>query len=382
MAILEIHVPTRIITGPNVVNRLPEIIPSFGERVLIVTDKKIEEFGFIDKIKKLVESKVHGVIVYDEVTSLSGVDVVDDGILLARESKVDVVIGLGGANTLNVAKAIAHIAGNDGYTEDYFAGRIAKKKKIAYIEIPTTHGINYGLLDAFYIRDNNDDLKREYRSKINFADVVLADPTFTKSLPNKFVVALSVELLAHAFDSYLSKRSTLLTEAYATMVFELVGANIKKAVLETDNVQVRQNLSQAGIMASLALNSSRPGIIFALTQPLYLKLGLYHGIGSCILLPHVMEYNLTSSPGKYVKIAKALGENVADISVVEAAIKAVEAIRKILFDLNVPQRLNAFDVDEEKFHDVVRDARTFDFLNVLPRVASYDDLLNILISAH
>ena len=95
-----------------------------------------------------------------------------------------------------------------------------------------------------------------------------------------------------------------------------------------------------------------------------------------------MEYNLTSSPGKYVKIAKALGENVADISVVEAAIKAVEAIRKILFDLNVPQRLNAFDVDEEKFHDVVRDARTFDFLNVLPRVASYDDLLNILISAH
>ena len=265
MSILEIQVPTSIITGPNVVNRLPEIIPTYGERVMIVTDKKLSEHGFVDKIKKLVESKVHGVIVYDEVTSLSGVDVVDDGILLARESKIDVVIGLGGANTINVAKAIAHIAGNDGYIEDYFAGRIAKKKKIAYIEIPTTHGISYGLLDAFYIRDNTDDLKREYRSRINFADVVLADPTFTKSLPNKFVVALSVELLAHTFDAYLSKRSTLLTESYATVVFELVGANIKKAVLENDNIQVRQNLSQAGIFASLALNSSRPGIIFALT---------------------------------------------------------------------------------------------------------------------
>jgi alcohol dehydrogenase len=83
-----------------------------------------------------------------------------------------------------------------------------------------------------------------------------------------------------------------------------------------------------------------------------------------------------------VRIARSCGEDVNDISVVEAAIKAIEAVRKLLFDLNIPQRLKNFDIEPEKFDTVVRDARTYEFLSVLPRSVTYDDLLNILNSAY
>lgn len=382
MAVLEINIPARVIVGLNVINRLPEVVQDYGDRVLIVTGPEIAAQGILKKVVDLVESKAYGVILFDKVDSGSGTDIVDEGILLARESKANLVIGIGGANTLNIAKAIAFIGGNEGYISDYFAGRRGRKKRIAYLEIPTTHGICYGLMDSFFVRDTDDDLKKEYRNRFNFADVIVVDPKLTTTLPNKFVVAIGLEVLAMAFDAYISKAASILTQSYAETAMELVAQNLKQAVIEPDNTQIRQNLCTAGVFSSIALNSSRPGSTYALSQSLAARLGLYHGLACALLLPHIMEFNLTASPNKYVKVAQSLGENVSEISVVEAAIKAVEAIRKILFDLNVPQRLKNFELDQDRFEEVVRDARTYDFLNVLPRPVTYDDLLNILMAAY
>ena len=64
------------------------------------------------------------------------------------------------------------------------------------------------------------------------------------------------------------------------------------------------------------------------------------------MLPHVMEFNLTAIPNKYVQIARALDEDVSKVTVVEAAIKAIEGIRKLLFDLKVPQKLSDYKIDK------------------------------------
>jgi alcohol dehydrogenase class IV len=342
----------------------------------------MSENGAARRIQSLAQSKAHGVILFDHVKPDSGSDVVDEGILLARESRTNVVIGFGGMNTLNIAKAIALIAGNDGYIADYFSGRTARRKKIAYIEIPSTHGLCYGLIDSFFIRDVDENIRKEYRSRFNFADVVLVDPRFTGTLAPQFVVAIGLEVMAHACEAYLSKAATILTESYIGNAIELIYPNLKQAVFDPENMITRQALSTGAVFTSIALNSSRPGTAFALALSLSSSMGLYRGLASTILLPHVMEFNLTASPNKYVRIARSCGEDVHDISVVEAAIKAVEAVRKLMFDLNVPQRLKSFDLDQEKFDDVVRDARTFDFLSVLPRSVTYDDLLNILNAAY
>jgi len=382
MSVFELNIPSRTIVGLNVVNRLPEIIQDFGERVMIVTNDTMVQNGSARRVQSLVESKAHGVILFDNVVPEAGTDVVDEGVLLARESRANVVVGLGGTNTINVAKAIAFIAGNDGYINDYFAGRTARRRKVAYIEIPSTHGICYGLMDSFFIRDVDENIRREYRSRFNFADVILVDPRFTATLAPKFVVAIGMEVLAHACEAYISKAASILTESYIGNAIELIHANLKQAVIDPENMITRQALSTASVFASIALNSSRPGTAFALAMALATRVGLYRGIGASTILPHVLEFNLTASPNKYVRIARSCGEDVNDISVVEAAIKAIEAVRKLLFDLNVPQRLKSFDVDQGKYDDVVRDARTFDFLSVLPRSVTYDDLLNILNSAY
>ncbi|EMP06479.1 alcohol dehydrogenase, iron-dependent domain protein [Leptospira interrogans serovar Pyrogenes str. 200701872] len=100
-----------------------------------------------------------------------------------------------------------------------------------------------------------------------------------------------------------------------------------------------------------------------------------------ILLPHVMEYNLTSSAGKYVMIARALDEDITNISVIEAAIKAVEGIRKIFIELKIPQRLSEYEVRKMDLPSIANLAASFPFLDSLPRELPKNEIETILIAA-
>jgi alcohol dehydrogenase class IV len=95
-----------------------------------------------------------------------------------------------------------------------------------------------------------------------------------------------------------------------------------------------------------------------------------------------MEYSLTSSANKYVQIAKAFGEDTSNITVVEAAIKAIEGVRKLLYDLKIPQKLSDLELDKDELYNAAKIARSYEFLHFLPRPVSQEDLYNILLSAY
>jgi alcohol dehydrogenase class IV len=95
-----------------------------------------------------------------------------------------------------------------------------------------------------------------------------------------------------------------------------------------------------------------------------------------------MEFNLTTAANKLVFICKAFGENVSEISVVEAAIKAIENVRKLSIEHNIPQRLSELNIGEDELIKIAKIARNYDFLHNLPRPVSREDILTILSSAY
>lgn len=80
--------------------------------------------------------------------------------------------------------------------------------------------------------------------------------------------------------------------------------------------------------------------------------GLYdipHGVANAVLLPHVEEYNIISNPQKFADIAEFMGENIDGLSVREAVNKAIEAIRQLSEDVNIPSSMRELGVKEEDF---------------------------------
>ena len=82
-----------------------------------------------------------------------------------------------------------------------------------------------------------------------------------------------------------------------------------------------------------------------------------------------MEFNLTAAANKFIQIAMALGEKVADITVIEAAIMAIESIRRLMMDLHIPQRLMEYKIDQEMINKASQTASEYDFLSYSPRPA-------------
>ena len=77
-----------------------------------------------------------------------------------------------------------------------------------------------------------------------------------------------------------------------------------------------------------------------------------------------------------------MGKEVRDITVIEAAIKAVEAIRKLEADTDTPQRLSNYEVSKSQFKEISNLAMRYPFIKNTPRALNDNEIETILIAAY
>jgi len=61
----------------------------------------------------------------------------------------------------------------------------------------------------------------------------------------------------------------------------------------------------------------------------------------------VTEFSLIGNPARYARVAQAMGENVDNLTVLEAADLAAKSIRRLIKDIKIPS-LQELGVDKEK----------------------------------
>jgi alcohol dehydrogenase class IV len=76
-----------------------------------------------------------------------------------------------------------------------------------------------------------------------------------------------------------------------------------------------------------------------------------------------------------------MDEDVKDITVIEAAIKAVEGVRKIEMEVEIPQRLSQFDIMKSDLTKIAELAMRYPFIENAPRPLSKNEIETILIAA-
>ena len=92
-----------------------------------------------------------------------------------------------------------------------------------------------------------------------------------------------------------------------------------------------------------------------------------------------MRFNRIAVADKYAKIAEAMGKDIRGLSVrEEASLKAIEAVKELLEDLDMPRRLKDIGVKEEDLPEIAK--RTIQTVEIPgnPRTMTEKDLLNIL----
>jgi len=112
-------------------------------------------------------------------------------------------------------------------------------------------------------------------------------------------------------------------------------------------------------------------------HPLGGHFNLHHGLACAIVLPRVMDYNLAASPNKFAEVARAMGQQVDNLSLSEAAELASRAVYDLLKDLDLPTRLSEVGVTVDKIPEMARDAVNSGIHNTNPRATDLNDLIQL-----
>ena len=343
MATTYYFLPTRNLFGEDSVQEAGALMQSLGgKKALIVTDSFLAASGMAASIQEILQKAgVHSVVFGGAEPNPKDTNVVS-GLEMFRKENCDSIISLGGGSSHDCAKAIGLVASNGGNIRDYEGVDKSTKPMCPMIAINTTAG--------------------------------------TASEITRFCIITDTS--RHVKMAIVDWRVTPLTDAAALMAITMITQYLPKAVANGTYMKARDKMAYGQYLAGIAFNNASLGYVHAMAHQLGGFYNLPHGVCNAILLPHVEEFNLIGNANRFRDIAKAMGENIDGLSTMDAARKAIAAIRQISEQVGIPKNLRELGVKEEDFGIMAENAMKDVCQLTNPRKATKEQVIGIFKAAY
>ncbi len=348
-----------------------------GTKALVITDKPLVEIGITDKIVKLLNNEGVETVIFDGVSPNPTVKNVEDGFDLYKKEKCDIIVAVGGGSPIDCSKGIGLLATNGGSIKDYEGLDMSKNAMPPFIAVNTTAGTASEMTRFTIITDTDRHVKMAIVDWHVTPTVSINDPELMVSMPASLTAATGMDALTHAVEAYVSTIATPVTDSAALKAIELISKYLRPAVANGNNLEARDKMAYAEFMAGMAFNNASLGNVHAMAHQLGGFYDLPHGVCNAILLPHVETFNMIACPERFADIAVAMGENIEGLSVVEAADLAMESIKRLSKDVDIPSGLKELGVKEEDLPTLADNALKDACGLTNPRIASKNDIIQI-----
>lgn len=354
-------IANKLITGPAAIEQLAAELTRLNvNNPLIVTDAILVKSGTVDLALAQLGGRRYGL--FDQVKPEPEISIVEDCTRAYREGEHDGLIGLGGGSAIDIAKGVAAFAGHEGPLAELFGVDLVKRKGPALIAIPTTAGTGSEVTNVAIFSDKEAQLKKGIVSDYLLPDVALVSPIMTLTCPRSVTAASGVDALVHAVESYLSVNASPITDAIALGAIKLITKALPKAYANPSNLQAREDMATASLMAGMAFGNAGVGAVHALAYPLGGRFNIAHGVSNALLLPYVMAWNKMACVERFRDIAEAMGLRVTDLSDKDAADQAVQAMADLCAAVDIPSGMRSFNVPEEAIPAMAEEASKIDRL--------------------
>ncbi len=315
-------------------------------KVLLVSDPGVIAAGLLESIEGSFQAKGVAYVLYDKVEPEPSSKIIDAGAAVFKTEGCDVIVGVGGGSSLDVAKGISILSANQGSILDYIGIDTVPKKGAPMILVPTTAGTGSEVTRVLVMTDEAQNKKSVVFTPFALPDVAIVDPRLTVSMPPVVTADTGIDALVHAIETYVSMNATVFSDLWAEEAIRLIGIYLPIACAKGSNMEARYHMSLAATLAGLAFTSGGLGAVHALAYPLGTEYHMTHGRTNGMMLPHVMNFNLPGNPDKYARIAELLGKDTEGLSALEAAPLAVEAVMDIEDAIDMSWLLQDYGIDE------------------------------------
>lgn len=343
------ELPTRIEFGEGVINEAGKEAKLLGAtKIMLVADKGVICAGLTRPVEESLKAEGLEYIVFDNIVPNPRDIHCTEGYELAKKEGIDLLIAVGGGSSMDTAKAIGTLLTHGKTIQDWCGFQLLEREITPLIAIPTTAGTGSEVTPFAVVTDTNTHVKLNIFDPKAAAKVALIDPSVLMKLPSHIMASTGIDAMTHAVEAYTCNLANPHTDAYALYAIELIMKNLYQAV-HIPTIESCTGMMLGSTIAGIAFGYADVAAVHCMAEALGGKYDTPHGVANAILLPTVTEFNIPSNVEKHANVARALGVDLSDITLEEAAIRGVNVLRKLCNDVGIKKMKEIEGIDPKDF---------------------------------
>lgn len=278
-----------------------------------------------------------------------------EGVKLARDYQVQMILGIGGGSVMDCCKAVALAARYKGDAWENFWDRkgIVDFEPIPVGVIPTTAGTGSECNGAAVITNEEEKVKIGYDYPKCNPEFALMDPAYTFSVPKEQMVSGAFDSLSHIMETYFSgpDRDNV-SDDVAEALMRNVVRNLRTAVKDQEDYTARSNLFWDSTLSEnrlIKLGKKGDFGCHLMEHQLAAYTDCNHGEGMAVLHPVYYRHIYRDGLKKFVRFARNVweisGEGKSEEALAEAGI---DALADFIREIGLPATLRELGMKDRK----------------------------------
>lgn len=359
-----LRLPRSILFGRGQRAALGSITARVGKRALLCTDER--QASQPEFTTMLADLAAHGVEtrVFDGTIPDLPLESIDTCIEQVRDFAPDVVIGVGGGSSIDLAKVVAVLLTHGGSVRDYYGEFAVPGPVIPLIAIPTTSGTGSEVTPVAVVADEERGAKVGIASPHLIPQVAICDPELTITCPPALTAFSGSDALTHAVEAFTTLArpiDAMLTEEHvfvgknvlsdhmAKLAVTNVFTYLERAYRDGSDLEAREGIMLASLAAGCAFGTAGTAAAHALQYPVGNLTHTAHGLGVATLLPFVMQFNRPACAPAFAELADLIGLTGEDEAARSQAF--IDAVADLFARIDIPLSLEALGLraDQQEF---------------------------------
>ncbi len=356
-----LHSPTTIIFGQNTLPQIGPETAKLGQKVLLIYGQKsLGANGTLDKIRQHLAEEGLSIIEYGGVKSNPTLSHVRQGVKIAKEEKIDIIVAAGGGSVIDSAKAISAGALVDHDVWQFFRGKKSIKKTIPLVCVLTLAAAGSEMNGGMVITNEENNHKFGTGNRLLCPKVSILDPTLTYSVGPDYTAYGAVDAIAHILEFYFTTKdpATPVQDRFMEGLILNIMDSCNRVLINSEDYAARADLMWCTTLALNGWTAAGLGLVgfpmHMIEHSLSAIYNVAHGAGLSVVMPGWLKDQTEESPEKFAQLGRRLFDLKGDD--LATACKGIELLENWFNQIKSPTRLEELEIPATDIEKIAKNA--------------------------
>lgn len=354
--------PTKLFFGDKAQSNLEQALKPFGETVLLTYGGgSIKKNGIYNDVMAALTKAGKKVVELPGVMPNPTVEKLNEGIKIARDNNVDMILAVGGGSTIDYAKGVSAGFDYHGDAWQHFyveqADIIPGQKILPIGAVLTMVGTGSEMNAGSVITNYEQKLKigKVYGSEL-MPKFAILNPEYTFSVPQRQMVAGIYDIMSHIMEQYFSGNDENTSDYIAEGLMRSLIQASRIAVRDPKNYEARSNIMWTSTWALNTLigkGKSQDWMVHMLGQAVGAYTDATHGMTLSGVSRAYYRHIVEDGVSRFARFAKVVWEIPATgKSELELAIAGIDALVDWIKEIGASTNISELGVTEDMLEGI------------------------------